>query len=61
MNTMTNIERAGKISKKLQKHSNGNFIAEAAVFDAVLRLAIDNMTSEQVEKLEEQVKLIVKK
>jgi hypothetical protein len=57
---MTNIERAGKISNKLIKHANGNFIAESSIFDAVLRLAIDNMTSEQIEKLEEQVELIVK-
>jgi hypothetical protein len=41
---MTNIERTGKISKKLVKLANGNFIAEAAIFDAVLRIAIDNMT-----------------
>ena len=57
---MTNIERAGEISKKLVKYANGNFIAESSIFDAVLRLAIDNMTSEQIEKLEEQVKLIIK-
>ena len=57
---MTNIERAGKISNKLIKHANWNFVAESSIFDAVLRLAIDNMTSEQIEKLEEQVELIVK-
>lgn len=57
---MTNIERAGKISKKLVKYANGNFIAESAIFDAVLHLAIEHMTSEQIEKLEGKVELIVK-
>jgi hypothetical protein len=32
------VEGSGEISKKLRKYTNGNFIAESAVFDAVLEI-----------------------